>query len=64
MLTVDAHLSMGLYRMDLWELSEAAEQFEQVIALAAGSDHQAWADKATVGLALARAYLGQNGGGK
>ncbi len=59
MLTVDAHLSMGLYRMDLWELSEAAEQFEQVIALAAGSDHQAWADKATVGLALARAYLGQ-----
>ena len=59
MLTVDAHLSMGLYRMDLWELAEAAEQFEQVIALAAGSDHQAWADKATVGLALVRAYLGQ-----
>ena len=59
MLTVDAHLSVGLYRMDLWELSAAAEQFEQVIALAAGSDHQAWADKATVGLALARAYLGQ-----
>ena len=59
MLTVDAHLSMGLYRMDLWELSAAAEQFEQVIALAAGSDHQAWADKATVGLALASAYSGQ-----
>ena len=59
MLTVDAHLSMGLYRMDLWELDAAAEQFEQVIALAAGSDHQAWADKATVGLALARAYLGE-----
>ncbi len=59
MLTVDAYLSMGLYRMDLWDLSAAAEQFEQVIAIAAGSDHQAWADKATIGLALARAYLGQ-----
>ena len=60
MLTVDAHLSMGLYRMDLWELEQAAEQFEGAIALAAGTDHQAWADKATVGLALARAHLGQN----
>ena len=59
MLTVDAHLSTGLYRMDLWELNAAVKQFEQVIALAADSDHQAWADKATVGLALSRAYLGQ-----
>ncbi|MEO0705017.1 MAG: NB-ARC domain-containing protein [Cyanobacteria bacterium J06649_5] len=57
MLTVDAHLSIGLYHIDLWELSQAAEQFEQVIALAANSPHQAWADKATVGLALVRAYL-------
>ena len=59
MLTVDAHLSVGLYRMDLWELAAAAEQFERAIALAAGTDHQPWADKATVGLALARACLGQ-----
>lgn len=58
MLTVDAHLSIGLYHIDLWELTQAAEQFEKVIELAAGSAHQAWADKATVGLALVRAYLG------
>ncbi|MEL6854809.1 MAG: tetratricopeptide repeat protein [Cyanobacteria bacterium J06607_13] len=59
MLTVDAHLSIGLYCIDLWELSRAAEQFQQVINLAAGSAHQAWADKATIGLALTQAYLGQ-----
>jgi tetratricopeptide (TPR) repeat protein len=58
MLTVDAHLSIGLYYIDLWELAQAAEQFEQVIGLATGTAHQAWADKATVGLALVRAYLG------
>ena len=58
MLAVDAHLSMGLYCIDLWELTQAAEQFEQVIALGAGSDHQAWADKATVGLALVRSHQG------
>ena len=56
MLTVDAHLSMGLYCIDLWELAQAAEQFERVIELAAGSAHQAWADKATVGLALVRSH--------
>ncbi|MGB3294675.1 MAG: NB-ARC domain-containing protein [Phormidesmis sp.] len=59
MLTVDAHLSIGLYCMDLWDLTQAAEQFEQVIALATGGAHQAWADKATVGLAVVRASLGQ-----
>ena len=59
MLTVDAHLSLGLYYMDLWELNRATESFEQVIALAADSAHQAWADKATVGLALVKASLGE-----
>lgn len=59
MLTVDAHLSIGLYCIDLWELTQAAKQFEQVIELATGTAHQAWADKATVGLALVRSYLGQ-----
>ncbi|MEL6554347.1 MAG: NB-ARC domain-containing protein [Cyanobacteria bacterium J06621_11] len=58
MLTVDAHLSIGLYAIDLWELSQAAEQFEKVIALAGNSAHQAWADKATVGLSLVQAHLG------
>ncbi|MEL6157700.1 MAG: tetratricopeptide repeat protein [Cyanobacteria bacterium J06554_11] len=59
MLTVDAHLSIGLYCIDLWELSQAAERFQRVINLATGSAHQAWADKATIGLALVRAHLGQ-----
>ncbi|MEO0807915.1 MAG: NB-ARC domain-containing protein [Cyanobacteria bacterium J06643_4] len=59
MLTVDAHLSLGLYSIDLWELAQAAEQFEQVISLATGTAHQAWADKATVGLALACAHKGE-----
>lgn len=58
MLIVDAHLSIGLYCIDLWELTQAARQFEEVIALADRTAHQAWADKATVGLALVRSYLG------
>ncbi len=60
MLVVDAHLSIGLYSIDLWELAQAAEQFEEVIALASGTAHQAWADKAKVGLALVYAYLGDD----
>ena len=59
MLVVDAHLSIGLYHIDLWELTQAAQQFEEVIALAKGTAHQAWAHKATVGLALVRSYLGE-----
>ncbi len=59
MLVVDAHLSIGLYYIDLWELTQAAQQFEEVITLAEGTPHQAWAHKATVGLALVRAYLGE-----
>ncbi|MEL7512882.1 MAG: NB-ARC domain-containing protein, partial [Cyanobacteria bacterium J06554_3] len=58
-LTVDAHLSIGLYYIDLWELHQAAEQFEKVIDAAANSAHQAWADKATVALSLVKAHLGQ-----
>ena len=57
-LTVDAHLSIGLYHIDLWELPQAAEQFERVILLAAQTPHQAWADKATIGLSLVQAHLG------
>ena len=60
MLTVDAHLSLGLYYIDLWELDQAASQFETVIARASATPHQAWADKATVGLSLVRAYLGEH----
>ncbi len=58
MLIVDAHLSIGLYCIDLWELPQAAQQFEEVIALASETAHQAWADKALVGLALVRSYEG------
>ena len=52
MLNIDSRLSLGLYAMDLWELQEAATTFETVITLGKNTRHQAWADKATVALAL------------
>ncbi|MFE4106388.1 NB-ARC domain-containing protein [Almyronema epifaneia] len=59
MLEVDALLSIGLYQLDLGELEQATQQFSQVITLAQGSKHQAWAEKAYVCLALTQAHLGQ-----
>ncbi|MEM8544583.1 MAG: NB-ARC domain-containing protein [Cyanobacteria bacterium P01_H01_bin.119] len=59
MLEVDALLSLGLYCLDLWELEAAAVQFTQVIALSQQTRHHAWAEKATVGLALVKALLGE-----
>jgi tetratricopeptide (TPR) repeat protein len=58
MLNIDSRLSIGLYRIDLWELAAAKAQFKTVIALSQGTRHQAWATKATVALALVEAYLG------
>lgn len=52
MLEVDALLSLGLYYLDLWEIPEAAEWFQAVIAAADGTPHQSWADKAELCLAL------------
>ncbi|MEB3295382.1 MAG: tetratricopeptide repeat protein [Synechococcales bacterium] len=59
MLNVDSMLSLGLYSIDLWELPQATHWFEQVIAIAAGTDHALWAEKATVCLALVWSYLSQ-----
>ncbi|MUG95958.1 NB-ARC domain-containing protein [Scytonema sp. UIC 10036] len=58
MLEVDALLSIGLYKIDLWELDASAQLFQQVIDLAQNTDHHRWAEKATVCLALVNSYLG------
>ncbi|KAF3885537.1 MULTISPECIES: tetratricopeptide repeat protein [Nostocales] len=58
MLEVDALLSIGLYKIDLWELDASAQLFQQVIDLAQDTDHHRWAEKATVCLALVNSYLG------
>ncbi|MEO0349039.1 MAG: AAA family ATPase [Cyanobacteria bacterium P01_A01_bin.15] len=59
MLHIDSRLSLGLYAIDLWELTQAEASFETVIALGQDTPHQAWADKAAVALALTFACQGQ-----
>ncbi|MEM6350074.1 MAG: NB-ARC domain-containing protein [Cyanobacteria bacterium P01_D01_bin.14] len=59
MLNIDSQLSIGFYKVDLWELETAKQQFEQVIALAKGTAHTSWAEKAEIALALVNAYLGE-----
>ena len=56
MLEVDSLLSLGLYHIDLWELARASGLFQQVIALAHQTKHHAWAEKASLGLALVNSY--------
>ncbi|KJH72928.1 NB-ARC domain-containing protein [Aliterella atlantica] len=58
MIEIDSLLSIGLYKIDLWELVAAANLFKQVIALAQNTPHHRWAEKATVCLALINSYLG------
>ncbi|MEC4815781.1 MAG: NB-ARC domain-containing protein [Scytonema sp. PMC 1069.18] len=58
MLEVDSLLSIGLYKIDLWELEVSAQFFQRVIELAQNTDHYRWAEKATVCLALVNSYLG------
>jgi hypothetical protein len=58
MLEVDSLLSIGLYRIDLWELEIAAHLFQRVIDLAHDTDHHRWAEKASVCLALTQSYQG------
>ena len=57
MLQVDSLLSIGLYKIDLWELSAAANYFQQVIDLAQNTKHYRWAEKANISLALVNSYL-------
>jgi tetratricopeptide (TPR) repeat protein len=56
MLEVDSLLSLGLYNLDLWELSTAAELFQQVIDLAQNTKHHPWSEKASLALALVNSY--------
>ncbi|MBW4612017.1 MAG: tetratricopeptide repeat protein [Desmonostoc vinosum HA7617-LM4] len=58
MLEVDSLLSIGLYKIDLWELEASAKLFQQVIYLARNTAHHRWAEKASVCLALVNSYLG------
>lgn len=58
MLEVDSLLSIGLYKIDLWELEAAVNLFQQVIYLAQNTEHHRWAEKASVCLALVYSYLG------
>ncbi|WP_414621871.1 NB-ARC domain-containing protein [Calothrix sp. CCY 0018] len=59
MLEVDSLLSIGLYKIDLWELSESADLFQQVINLAQNTAYHPWAEKAAVCLSLVNSYLEQ-----
>ncbi len=59
MLQVDSLLSMGLYKIDLWELSEASKLFQQVINLAQYTKHHVWSEKASLCLALVESYQGE-----
>ncbi|PSB07501.1 NB-ARC domain-containing protein [Pleurocapsa sp. CCALA 161] len=56
MLEVDSLLSLGLYNLDLWELSTAAALFQQAIDLAHNTKHHPWSEKASLGLALVNSY--------
>jgi tetratricopeptide (TPR) repeat protein len=59
MLGVDSRLSIGLYCLDLWDLTRAASCFQQVMVETKGTDHDRWAEKAAVCLALTQSCLGQ-----
>jgi tetratricopeptide (TPR) repeat protein len=58
MLEVDSLLSIGLYKIDLWELAAAAELFQQTISRSQNTAHQAWAEKALICLGLVQSHLG------
>ncbi len=58
MLEIDSLLSLGLYNLDLWNLQEAANLFQQVIEFTHNTAHYRWGQKASVCLALCNSYLG------
>ena len=59
MLKIDSLFSLGLYHIDLGELSEATAFFEQVIALGQQTQHERWAEKASICLAYVQSLQGQ-----
>jgi tetratricopeptide (TPR) repeat protein len=56
-LNLDSLLSIGLYHIDLWELTEASQFFDRIVALASNTTHDRWTQKAIVCLALVHSYL-------
>ena len=56
MLEVDSLLSLGLYNIDLWELTNAKGLLERAIDLAHNTKHHSWSEKAALGLALIDSY--------
>jgi tetratricopeptide (TPR) repeat protein len=56
-LHIDSLLSIGLYRIDLWELARASELFQSVIKLAQNTSGDRWVKKATICLALVQSEL-------
>jgi tetratricopeptide (TPR) repeat protein len=59
MLEIDSLLSIGLYKIDLWELQAATSLFSQVIEITENTAHYRWGQKAAICLALVNSYLGQ-----
>jgi tetratricopeptide (TPR) repeat protein len=57
-LEIDSLLSIGLYKIDLWELQEAANFFQRVIEQTVNTAHYRWGEKASICLALVNSYLG------
>ncbi|MCG9891573.1 MAG: tetratricopeptide repeat protein [Thermosynechococcaceae cyanobacterium MS004] len=60
LLEIDSRLSIGLYSLDLWDLTRAAQYFQQVIVQTKGTNHDRWAEKAAVCLALTQSCLGNH----
>jgi tetratricopeptide (TPR) repeat protein len=56
-LNIDSLLSVGLYHIDLWELTTARDLFQKVIEIANHTAHDRWVQKATVCLALVQSHL-------
>jgi tetratricopeptide (TPR) repeat protein len=56
-LNLDSLLSVGLYHIDLWELTVARDLFKKVIEIASDTDRDRWAQKAIVCLCLVYSYL-------
>ncbi len=56
-LNIDSLLSLGLYHIDLWELTAAGNLFERVIEISTSTVNDRWAQKAIVCLALVQSYL-------
>jgi tetratricopeptide (TPR) repeat protein len=56
-LNIDSLFSTGLYHIDLWELVEARNLFQQVIEIANNTSHDRWVQKAKICLALVQSNL-------